>query len=348
MPPIVLSEAIQRYRVPWVGLDWPICWEEVFGRDGELVVEIGFGSGRFLEGLARGDLGVNFVGIERSWGSVQRLFKRLSVSGLENVLAVHGDASYTLARLFAPDSIGRVYVNFPDPWHKERHHSRRLIQADFVRLIGERLVFGGEVTIATDQAEYARWIGEVLEGQSLLVPAFGSTSVTELEGRRPTRYEQKALLAGGPIYYFVWRREGVSSFRPIVEKVEKMPNIILEGPCDWERLLVNFSSRVWKENYQGIEVIVKLGEAYQQVESRHWLVSAMVKEGGFSQDFGILVLFRSDERLLIKLSQLGHPRSTWGVKRSVWRMSKIIREVYPELKVIVSTVSGENEIRPEI
>ena len=168
----------------------------------------------------------------------------------------------------------------------------------------------------------------------------------KLPGRVPTRYEQKAMDEGMLIHYFVWRREACLSLDVTVEKVGTMPNIILEGACDREELLADFTARAWKETHRGVGVIVKLGEVYRQVEAGHRLVAVLVKEGEFAQNFGILVLCRSDGRLLIKLSPMGYPRPTWGVKRAVWRVSQVIREACPALRVVSTTVVAE-EVRGE-
>jgi len=109
---VPLSEAIHRYTLPWLQLDWPVDWSSVFGRSGELVLEIGFGNGGFTADLAQTHPDKCFVGIERAWGSISRLFKRLEAQGLNNVRAMEGDAAFMLDRLFAPQSLSEVYVNF--------------------------------------------------------------------------------------------------------------------------------------------------------------------------------------------------------------------------------------------
>ncbi len=343
MPALPLSEAICRYMAPWLELDWPVNRESVFGRSGPLVVEIGFGNGSFLIDQAEQHPASNYVGVERSWGSVQRLFKRLDQAGLSNVRVVQGSAAFVLERLFAPDDIDRVFINFSDPWPKERHHSRRLIQPGFVWLLAQRLAVNGEVTIATDHAGYAAWIGEMLEGQSLLRSCFPSTSVHDLPGRTPTKYEQKAMAAGVPVHFFVWRREACVSESVDVERVGTMPNVILEGACDRERLLVGFVSQTWQETHRGVHVVVKLVEGYRDLHHGHWLIEVMVKEGELAQHFGVLALWRSDGRLLVKLSPMGHPRPTWGVKQAVWRVAQAVLGLNPQMRVAESTVGVEME-----
>ena len=338
-----LSDAILRHLVPWLDLDWPLRWDALFCRPGPLVVEIGFGNGGFLTAQADRHPASNFVGIERAWGSAHRVFKRLDRLGQRNVRIVQGDAAYALRHLFAPGCIDRITINFPDPWPKERHHARRLIQPAFVGLLAERLKAGGEVTVATDHAGYAAWIAGVLEGQALLRSCFASTRVHELPDREPTKYEQKAISAGVPIHYFVWRREAFPSRRAVPERVGAMPNVILEGTCDRMDLLADFVGQALHDTHRGVRVVVKLVGVFRDARERHWLVETMVKEGELTQHFGVLVLLRPDGRLLVKLSPMGHPRPTWGVKQAVRLVAELVLKAHPGLCVASSTVGLEAE-----
>jgi len=335
-----LSESILKYMIPWLDLEWPLNPSEQYGREGPFVVEIGFGNGGFLVEQALSHPETLFLGIERSWGAAQRLFKRLEQTGLDNTRVIQGGAEFLLGNLFEPESIQEIYINFSDPWPKERHHSRRLIQPRFIKLVAERLVKDGKVTIATDHPEYADWIAGVLEGQSALVSCFDRTRMSELSGRTPTKYEQKAVDANVPINYFVWRRASVDSPPVNVQRIEDMPNVILKGPCDRDRLFADQEPRSWVMTPAGSEVVIKLSHAYRDTEG-DWLLEMMVKEGAFSQHFGIVVLNRADGGYLVKLAAMGHPRPTWGVKQAVGKISEVIRERFPSMQVERSTVPGE-------
>ena len=122
-----LSRAICRSLIPWLELSWPLDWEAIFGRPGRLVVEIGFGNGRFVEEKARTHPEENFVGIERSWGSVTRLLRRIERHGLENVRILQGSAGLPgrtplqagrhrrgLRQLFGPVAQGAAPGTSPD------------------------------------------------------------------------------------------------------------------------------------------------------------------------------------------------------------------------------------------
>ena len=280
---LALSESILKYMIPWLDLDWPLNPEEIYGREGPLVLEIGFGNGGFLVEQAQNHPEALFLGIERSWGAAQRLFKRLEQTGLQNVRVIQGGAEFLLQHAFKPDSIEKVYINFSDPWPKERHHNRRLIQQEFVKLLGERLVADGQVTIATDHAEYAEWICELLEGQSALVSCFDRTRVNELPGRSPTKYERKATDTGVPINYFVWRREACVSLPPvIVQKVEVAGQHLLAVFLHLLEAHAGIHLQIFERFVEALEMLVELentmAEGARHIERAIAIFKAAVAE----------------------------------------------------------------------
>ncbi len=329
-----LSETLHRFVVPWLQMDWPIAWAAHFEREAPLVVEIGFGNGLFLIEQARRNPEVNFVGIELSWGWVQHLAGRLDETDLVHVRLIHGEAHVALHYLFGSNTLQEVFINFPDPWPKKRHHARRLIQSALVTLVHDRLVSGGQMTIATDHRGYADWIATILENQRDLRPCFSTTAVHELISRIPTKYEQKACGANLPIYYFVWRKPSNSPPTTLVQKREDMPHMVLEGPHDLERTLGACTSRTWGEAQQGIAVSTTLLRTYRELTADSWLVELVVKEGKLSQQIGVAIVVRSHGQILLKLSAMGFPRPTWGVQRAVWHVAELLQEYNPQLRVI--------------
>jgi tRNA (guanine-N7-)-methyltransferase len=226
-----LTDVLQRYVLPWLQLDWPINWRELFQRAAPLKVEIGFGNGAFLIEQAKRCSDANVVGIELSWGRVQRLARRLHDASLTHVCLLHAEAQAALQHLFGSNSIDEIFINFPDPWPKKRHYPRRLIQAELVALLYDRLAADGRVTIATDHPDYAAWIAAILESQAALCPWFATTAVHELTGRTPTKYEQRARAAHLPVYYFVWHKPCDSSPTTRVQRREVMPHVCLSRTC---------------------------------------------------------------------------------------------------------------------
>jgi tRNA (guanine-N7-)-methyltransferase len=339
-----LSDALHRYVIPWLQLDWPVNWQARFERTAPLVVEIGFGNGLFLIEQAERHPDANVVGIELSWGWVQHLAGRLDEAGLAHVRLIHGEAQVALQYLFAPHSIREIFINFPDPWPKKRHHTRRLIQTELVELLQDRLVTGGRVTIATDHPGYATWIATILERHAALRPCFSTTAVHELGGRTPTKYEQKAHGANLPIFYFVWHKPFVSSPMAPLQRSKAMPHVVLQGPHTLDETLGACMPRTWSESHQGVEVSTALIRAYRELTANSWLVELLVKEGKLCQQIGVALIPRSQEQVLLKLSAMGFPRPTWGVQRSVWHVAEMLQEHNPQLRLIwMSMGAGEQD-----
>jgi tRNA (guanine-N7-)-methyltransferase len=340
-----LSDVLHHYVVPWLQAEWPLNWQARIGRMAPLVVEIGFGNGLFLMRQAERDPDVNLVGIELSWGWVQHLARRLDEAGLTHVRLIHGDAQVALQHLFGPNSISEFFINFPDPWPKQRHHSRRLIQSGLVELLHARLAASGQVTIATDHPDYATWIADTLERQTALQPRFSTTAVRELPGRTPTKYEQRARGANLPIFYFVWHKPFGSPHKASMQRGDAMPHVVLQGPSDIEKALKTCTSRTWHDSQQGVEVSTTLIRAYSELTDDSWLVELVVKEGKLCQQIGVTLVPRSQEQVLLKLSAMGFPRPTWGVQRAVWHVAQMLQERNPQLRTLWMSMGADEQDR---
>jgi tRNA (guanine-N7-)-methyltransferase len=135
--------------------------QKVFGRQAPLFLEIGFGRGTFLLEKACLSPESDFIGIEIYRPGIARLLKGLAgMEGHEgapisNVRVYNHNARYVLMDCIPQNSLDGVYILFPDPWPKKRHHKRRLINSEFCGLLLSRLRPGGSVIVATDHAEYA-------------------------------------------------------------------------------------------------------------------------------------------------------------------------------------------------
>jgi tRNA (guanine-N7-)-methyltransferase len=336
--PLPLSRAVSGYLLPWTGLDWPVAWEGIFGRSAPLGVELGFGGGEFLEREARDSPGIDWIGVERSWPSLRRLLRRVASAGVPNVRVVDGDAAVVLERLFAPGSIDRVIANHSDPWPKKSHHRRRLIQPRMIRILAERLRPGGRATIVTDHAEYAEWIAEVLAGESRLRSIHPTPWVDAIPGRSPTRYEHKALAAGVPVRYFVWERVEGEIPPPRIERMDAMPNVELQGPVDLDAVLARALPASLHEPHEGDPVMIRLEAAYRRGDGREWVVECRLDEGGFRQHFLISASPRDGERLVLQPSPVGSPRPTWGVRRGVRLLARLLLEGAPALRAVSTSV----------
>ncbi|MFN8423457.1 MAG: tRNA (guanosine(46)-N7)-methyltransferase TrmB [Anaerolineae bacterium] len=183
-------------------LPWPTPWADVFGRGGELCVEIGFGRGQFLLDLARRRPEANVVGVEVSNRSLVAAEEGARKASLSNVRVVHATGQSALAHLFDEASIAAVYVHFPDPWFKTRHAHRRLLAPATVALIASRLAPGGALHAATDVAAYALEIDRALAAADGLRNAADARWRSERDEGVATKYETLARAAGRDCAYF--------------------------------------------------------------------------------------------------------------------------------------------------
>jgi tRNA (guanine-N7-)-methyltransferase len=154
------------------------------------VLEIGFGMGEATAAMAAGDPERDYLAVEVHTPGIGNLLALVRDLRLTNVRVARGDAMQLVHRL-APEALDAVHVFFPDPWPKARHHKRRLIRPDNVRLLSRRLRPGGMLHCATDWPDYAAAMSAVLAAEPGLRRA-----ATGREDRPVTRYEQRAIESG--------------------------------------------------------------------------------------------------------------------------------------------------------
>lgn len=184
-----------------------VDWSERFGRTAPLVVEIGSGNGESLVEMARVHPERDVVAFEVFEPAVASTISHLGREGVGNVRLVMGDAVEGLEWLFAPASLSEVWVFFPDPWPKPRHHKRRLVSPAFAALVASRLAPGGVLRLATDWEEYAWWMRDVLDSSPLLRNDHPETGWAPRLAERPvTRFEQRGLDAGRTVHDLTYRR----------------------------------------------------------------------------------------------------------------------------------------------
>jgi tRNA (guanine-N7-)-methyltransferase len=186
----------------------PLALDELFGRHAPRTLEIGFGNGEHLASLAAANPGRDYLGIEVHRPGVGHLLLLAETQKLTNIRVSSHDAVEVLRDQLAPASLDEVLVLFPDPWHKKRHHKRRLIQPPFVELIASRMQAGGVLKLATDWEEYARQMLEVLGAASALFTNLSPTGdwMPRPEERTPTRFEKRGARLGHGVWDLVFRR----------------------------------------------------------------------------------------------------------------------------------------------
>ena len=183
----------------------PIDLAQALGRDAPTVLEIGFGMGTATAQIAQARPEFNFLGVEVHTPGVGALLKQIGELGLSNLRIVQHDAVEVLEQMLAPASLAGVHIFFPDPWHKTKHHKRRLIQADFVARLVTRLAPGGYLHCATDWQPYAEQMLEVLSAEPGL--ANSADDYAPRPNYRPlTKFEQRGLRLGHGVWDLVFRR----------------------------------------------------------------------------------------------------------------------------------------------
>ncbi|MBA2650697.1 MAG: tRNA (guanosine(46)-N7)-methyltransferase TrmB [Tatlockia sp.] len=188
-------------------LEMDEVWDSkaIFGREADTVIEIGFGMGKSLLIMAQQQPEVNFIGIEVHRAGIGGLVADLRDNAVENVRIVNGDAVSVFRQLLANNSLAGVQIFFPDPWPKKRHHKRRLLQKEFVKLIAQKIRPGGFIHCATDWQEYAEHIKVVLDTESDLINAEPSGGFSARPETRPlTKFEQRGQRLGHGVWDLIY------------------------------------------------------------------------------------------------------------------------------------------------
>ena len=172
--------------------DGMLNFEQVFNRKAPVTLEIGFGMGHSLVEMAENDPERNFIGIEVHEPGVGACLMAAEEADLKNLRVFHEDAVEVLKQCVPDSSLNCVQVFFPDPWHKKRHHKRRIIQPEFVELLIKKLEAGGIIHLATDWENYAEHMLEVLNGSSALANLSESGGYIPRPYSRPkTKFERR-------------------------------------------------------------------------------------------------------------------------------------------------------------
>lgn len=169
------------------------------------ILEIGFGMGETTAKIAQTLSNCDFLAAEVHTPGVGALLKLIEELALTNVRVIQHDVVEVLKNMIADASLDGVHIFFPDPWHKKRHHKRRLIQAEFVKLLCSKLKVGAYLHVATDWEEYAQWVLEVLSAE----PQLKNTVIdyAEKPSYRPlTKFENRGIKLGHGVWDLVFIR----------------------------------------------------------------------------------------------------------------------------------------------
>ena len=198
-----LETLLPRWGIPY--LETLLDLDAAFGRSAPKILEIGFGMGDSTAAIAAAHPQNDYLGIEVHGPGVGSLLNQIEALSLTNLRVIQHDAVEVLKHIIAPASLDGVHIFFPDPWHKKKHHKRRLIQPELVALLCEKLRPGGYLHAATDWQEYAEHILAVLSAE----PRLANTAIgyaPKPDYRPLTKFEQRGIKLGHGVWDIVFRK----------------------------------------------------------------------------------------------------------------------------------------------
>ena len=197
---------LEQYQIP--ANSQPLNYTQEFGRTADTVVEIGFGMGASLLTMAQNNPHLNYIGIEVHKAGVGSLAADLHDHKITNVRIAACDAVEVFQKQLVDNSLGGVQIFFPDPWHKKRHHKRRLIQPEFIHLLMKKIRKDGFIHCATDWQEYAEHMREVLSAEPNLKNQQSDNSYSTRPASRPlTKFEQRGERLGHGVWDLIYIKQ---------------------------------------------------------------------------------------------------------------------------------------------
>lgn len=326
-------------------LPWPTPWGELFGAERPLIVEIGFGNGDYLVALAEHFPDHNVIGFEIANKSLEKAESKIRHRGLHNALAVYSRGETALHHLFTPQSVSQFHLNHPDPWFKNRHTRRRIIQRDTLAALTSRLSPGGLLYLATDVRAYAEMSAAILSAAPGLENTLPDPWVYELSERLvTTKYEQKGYREGRPDHFFRYRRtdEPVAHL-PVIEEAP-VPHAVIHTPMD-PHDITNAVRRTRLTLPDGI--LVSLIDGYVNPRYGTVLLEVQIVEPTIEQHVGLQLLKRRSKpgEHTLRYAQIGMPRPTVGMHYATGFVAQWIVSLHPEAHILSHKVRGFDEIR---
>ena len=183
-------------------------WSELFGNNFPIRIEVGMGKGRFICELARNNPDINYIGIEKYSSVLLRALQKMEEEPLPNLLFIRMDAE-NIAEIFDKEEVDRIYLNFSDPWPKDRHAKRRLPSREFLTRYDRFLKKDGVLEFKTDNKELFDFALEELDPagwKAVRVTYDLHHDIEMMEGNVMTEYEEKFSSKGNPIYKYIIQR----------------------------------------------------------------------------------------------------------------------------------------------
>lgn len=182
-------------------------FNQVFGRQAPVVLEIGFGMGKSLVAMAAAEPDKDFIGIEVHRPGIGACLADAEAAGLTNLRLFEHDAVEVLAQCIPDASLARMQLYFPDPWHKARHHKRRIVQAEFAQKVRQKLAIGGVWHMATDWQNYAEHMLEVMsQAEGYQNQSSNGDYVPRPDFRPLTKFEQRGHRLGHGVWDLMFER----------------------------------------------------------------------------------------------------------------------------------------------
>ena len=203
---------------------WDECWDrwgltlehgrldliETFGCSSPVIFEIGYGMGLSLVAMAKAAADHNFIGVEVHRPGVGSLLNEAHNQELTNIRTYNDDAVEVLQQCIPDNTLSRVQIFFPDPWHKKRHNKRRLIQPTFIELLRPKLIKGGVIHLATDWENYAEQMMEVMTAAQGFINLSGNGQYSQRPEYRPlTKFEQRGQRLGHGVWDLLFEKTDV-------------------------------------------------------------------------------------------------------------------------------------------
>lgn len=202
------QEAALEKAWPVYGIDTStdmLDFSKIFARQAPITLEVGFGNGESLATMAKNAPERDFIGIEVHRPGVGHLLHLIEKYELSNLRVIRDDAVEVIKKQIPENSLDRVQLFFPDPWHKKKHNKRRIVQTDFVSLLATRLQNEGIFHMATDWQEYAEHMAEVMEAH-LDFESIADNPYSEKPDSRPeTKFERRGLDRGHGVWDLLYR-----------------------------------------------------------------------------------------------------------------------------------------------
>jgi len=180
----------------------PLNFSKIFNNKNPVHLEIGSGDGDFIVELAVNNQKINFVGIEIKRNRYKKGIRKAQKLNCINIKLLYMDARIAIEELIYPDSLYAIYINFPDPWPKDKHTKHRLINKEFVDILSNRIINNGILEIASDHKEYIFNSINILSTSKNFSNQYGEQKyLNEVKGRPSTKFEQEYRNGGSEIYY---------------------------------------------------------------------------------------------------------------------------------------------------